>query len=119
MRAALGDQRGSNNRYWRGGRHIDARGYVTVVVAPDDEIGMEMVRAKPSHAKHGWNHVHEHRLVVAHWLGRSLSSKEQVHHINGDKQDNRLENLRLFASRSEHMRTLHLPTCPHCGGSLR
>lgn len=31
-------------------------------------------------------------------LGRSLVKGETVHHINGDREDNRLENLELWAS---------------------
>jgi predicted metal-binding protein len=39
--------------------------------------------------------VPEHRLVVARSIGRPLTPNETVHHINGDRLDNRLENLQL------------------------
>ena len=46
--------------------------------------------------------VDEHRLVMENRLGRELSSKEVVHHIDGDKSNNEIDNLMLFPTKKAH-----------------
>jgi hypothetical protein len=56
-----------------------------------------MVYVGPEHPMAGKSGVvGEHRLVLAEALGRPLLPNETPHHKNGNRQDNRIENLELW-----------------------
>jgi len=86
-------QTGENHYAWKGGKYIDGNGYVRIKLPKSDPRSVMC-------AKNGY--VFEHRLVLAHSLGRPLFAHESVHHINGNRTDNRLENLQLRHGRHGH-----------------
>ena len=64
---------------------------------------------KPDHKycdKKGF--VSEHRFIMEQHIGRPIEPLEEVHHINNIRNDNRIENLKLFKNNSEHSK-FHYP----------
>lgn len=53
--------------------------------------------------KLGGSHCYEHRRVAAEKLGRPLKPGEVVHHEDDDPRNNEPDNVRVFASQTEHM----------------
>lgn len=80
------DHWGNKHPRWKGGRDISRKGYVQVWVDPKGPFAS--MRRKDG--KTG-----EHRMVMAQHLNRPLETYETVHHKNGIRHDNRIENLQL------------------------
>ena len=86
--------RGEKNSHWKGGRNR-ASGYIRIMLQPDSFFYPMVERG---------GYVMEHRLVMAKSLSRNLQPWELVHHKNGIRDDNRIENLELTASIGEHIK---------------
>src|SRR3990167_3037098 len=80
---------GGDNPYWKGGRTIDKFGYILLRV----EVGTHKGGAR--------QYVREHRLVWEQAHG-PLPSNYIIHHLNGIKSDNRLENLAAMSRSAPH-----------------
>lgn len=82
---------GKNNHRWKGGKYKMSLGYICIW--------------KPNHPfSNRDGYIFEHRLIMEQKLKRYLTEKEVVHHINHIKDDNRVENLKLFSSNGDHMK---------------
>lgn len=68
--------------------YINKQGYKVVCLPEEFRDGTESKNPR----------TFEHRVVMMEHLGRPLYPEETVHHINGDKLDNRIENLELWSS---------------------
>lgn len=92
-------KRGPAAATWKGGR-FQTRGYWMIALSaipPEDRWLAEPMISS------GRVYLAEHRLVMARALGRPLTKSEVVHHINGVKSDNRLDNLEIHGARTHKM----------------
>jgi len=92
QRVKKGENCGSNHYNWKGGRHKRA-GYIYIY--------------QPHHPQNNSGYVLEHRLIMEKIVNRFLSISEIVHHKNGIRDDNRIENLQLLPNKSYHAKCHH------------
>lgn len=83
----IGLHEGADSVHYKGGRSIDKHGYVQILL--------------PREERKGRRYRAEHTLVWERANGKIVPRGWVIHHINGTKTDNRLENL-VAVSRSEH-----------------
>ena len=89
---------GANNPNWAGGRYKNGKGYWVINLATLSEEDRKLAEPMAQH------------------LGHPLKPWEIVHHINGKKDDNRLENLELLDVNTHSKGNLpNHGICPRCG----
>ena len=86
--------------------HIGSRGY-RLLFLPNH----------PCATKAGY--IPEHRYVVMQQLKRGLSKAEIIHHINGNKLDNRFENLQIISRKDIGKIEKLNAECPNCHHKFR
>lgn len=86
--------KGKNHPQWKGGRYKNSEGYV-IIYQPDH----------PRSDSKGY--VCEAYLIMEAKIKRFLKPAEIVHHRNGIRDDNRIENLRLFKTVGKHISYHH------------
>ena len=89
---------GSNHPNWKGGKTKN-KGYILIYT-----------KNQKHPCSNNYGYVPEHRLVMEKYLGRYLKLNEKVHHRNGIKNDNRIENLELVV-KTPHFGKIECPFC--------
>ena len=92
---------GSNSCFWKGGRHINNNGYVMIAwksLPLQDKQYIPQDYASP--------HYPEHRIMMAKHVKRVLAEDEIVHHIDGNKTNNEIDNLELVNVHEHHAITI-------------
>jgi len=94
-KVAQAKRRGSNSPHWKGGSYRrSCDGYISINKYSVEPFYQSMAGKK--------REMLEHRYVMAKHLGRCLHPWEVVHHKNGIKDDNRIENLELTTANAHH-----------------
>lgn len=83
-------KKGSSCYNWNGGKYLTKRGYVMVLM-PEHPFANQR------------GYIMEHRIVMESIIGRYLTPEEVVHH-DGEKNDNRIEKLKLFVNQAKHLK---------------
>jgi hypothetical protein len=93
-RRTFSDYKGKTSYQWKGGIRKRDDGYILKWI-PTNSLYAPMKADK--------KYILQHRYVMAKHLGRLLDDNEIVHHIDGNKKNNKIQNLKLM-TRGEHIK---------------